>query len=159
MHEELCVVPNALAHELEQVRSGAREGTLVVFVGTTSLRTVESYFRLGARPGAWFPTRLFVHPQENSARACPAVGDALLTNFHQPESTLVMLVAALLGGGAWRGLYEHAIASDYRFFSYGDASLLLLSERACAALGPHTAPLASRGPHEAALARSEESDQ
>lgn len=149
MHEEWCVVPANVASALREARHEAARGetgTIVVFVGTTSMRTVESWFRSGAPEDTWFPTKLFVYPgapdavpPEAGPSAPLTVGDAILTNFHQPGSTLVMLVAALAGERAWRPLYEHAIAQRYRFLSYGDSGLLLFSRR----LSSVTLPLAS----------------
>jgi S-adenosylmethionine:tRNA ribosyltransferase-isomerase len=153
MHEEWACVPDDVALRLEAERmrraAGLPPEEITVFVGTTSLRAVESFLRRSdVQPGTWFSTRLFLKPEaaaEQSSAHCPRVlpraGDALLTNFHQPESTLIMLVAALVGADAWRPLYAHAVNARYRFFSYGDASLLLLSE----ALGADFTPFEFSG--------------
>jgi S-adenosylmethionine:tRNA ribosyltransferase-isomerase len=91
----------------------------VTAVGTTSLRALESATRDGRlRPGAG-ETRLFITP----GYPLRAV-DRLITNFHLPRSTLLMLVSAFAGIGRIRSAYAHAIAQRYRFFSYGDAMLL-----------------------------------
>ena len=144
MHEEWVCVPASLAASLEEERAararGEQPSDLIIFVGTTALRAVESFCRAGdaAKPGVWFPTRLFLRPSAGDGtqtRVTPVLGDALITNFHQPQSTLVMLIAALIGADAWRPLYEHAIAERYRFFSYGDASLLLFTD-AVSGIGP-----------------------
>jgi len=89
-------------------------------VGTTTLRALESAALPGGelRPGA-AETALFITPGFRFR-----VVDRLLTNFHLPRSTLLMLVSAFAGYGAIRAAYEHAIAQRYRFFSYGDALLL-----------------------------------
>jgi len=121
MHEEWFFVPPATAKILTDAQQGKGH---VVFVGTTSLRTVESYFRAQQPSGTWTSTRLFLYPQERPLAL--SVGDGLLTNFHQPESTLVMLVSALMGYSVWKEVYNHAIQKKYRFFSYGDANLILL---------------------------------
>lgn len=156
MHEERACVPAELASRLRaeleyraqvsrrepgpvSTNGAAGEPTglspreLFVCVGTTALRTVESFLRVdeGGQEdlaGRWFSTRLFLHPGADGVRIRPRLCDALLTNFHQPQSTLAMLVAALVGVDAWRTLYAHAIAAEYRFFSYGDANLLLLDD-------------------------------
>ena len=165
MHTEPLVVTAALLRQLL-----AHRPRPVVAVGTTSLRTLESLYWLGAALLATPPDDAAAPPAEllvdqwqpyDSPAARAGVGpeaaltallghlealgtdtldartrlliapgyrfrlvDGLITNFHQPESTLLLLVAALLGP-AWRAVYEHALAHDYRFLSYGDSSLLL----------------------------------
>jgi S-adenosylmethionine:tRNA ribosyltransferase-isomerase len=92
-----------------------------VAVGTTTVRVLESLEADAAgdvRPGAG-DTRLFIHPGHPFRLV-----DALITNFHLPRSSLLMLVAAFAGHDRIRALYAHAIADRYRFFSYGDAMLL-----------------------------------
>jgi S-adenosylmethionine:tRNA ribosyltransferase-isomerase len=89
-------------------------------VGTTSLRLLES---AAGEDGRFQPfaeeTAIFITPGYRFRAA-----DALLTNFHLPKSTLFMLVSAFSGAETMRAAYAHAIASEYRFYSYGDASLL-----------------------------------
>lgn len=75
----------------------------------------------------WISTDLFIRPKDREFVYQPVCGEGIITNFHQPESTLVMLIASLLGYSRWRELYRHAIASRYRLFSYGDSSLLVFS--------------------------------
>ncbi len=88
-------------------------------VGTTSVRSLESASVSGAlRPYAG-ETRLFIRP---GYRFCAV--DALITNFHLPESTLLMLVSAFAGHAHVMAAYRHAVAAGYRFFSYGDAMFL-----------------------------------
>ena len=123
MHEEWFLVPKSTAQILTEAQQG--KGT-IIFVGTTSLRAVESYFRAQQPKETWTATRLFLYPQERPLSL--AVGQGLLTNFHQPESTLVMLVSALMGYSFWKRSYTHAIQGKYRFFSYGDANLILFSD-------------------------------
>jgi S-adenosylmethionine:tRNA ribosyltransferase-isomerase len=117
MHEERFEIPEATALALESVlRDRARP---ILCVGTTSLRTLEGAWdgvHL-ARQGA---TRIFITPGHRLRTA-----DHLLTNFHLPESTLFVLVSALLGLELARAAYAEAIRERYRFFSYGDAMLLL----------------------------------
>lgn len=123
MHQEYCCVPSATA---EKINEAVKNNWPIIYVGTTALRTVESYFRFNAQPDQWFQTQLFIHPSDDTSRTFPTVGNALITNFHQPESTLVMLVSALLGMDFWKKMYTHAVENKYKFLSYGDSSLLLL---------------------------------
>jgi S-adenosylmethionine:tRNA ribosyltransferase-isomerase len=88
----------------------------VVAVGTTSVRTLESWAASGQPQG---DTAIFITPGFRFQ-----VVDALITNFHLPRSTLMMLVSAFAGYEHVMALYRHAIAARYRFFSYGDAMLL-----------------------------------
>jgi S-adenosylmethionine:tRNA ribosyltransferase-isomerase len=117
MHAEWGVLSTETA---ECIASAKREGGRIVAVGTTSLRLIES---AAAENGEVRPfageTRLFIMP----AYRFRAI-DLLLTNFHLPRSTLLMLVAALAGVERIKAAYAHAIASGYRFFSYGDACLI-----------------------------------
>ena len=118
MHSEVYELPESAATAVERTR---RAGHRVVAVGTTSARVLESRVtdqRL-VTPGAG-ETRLFLFP----GRPLRVV-DALLTNFHLPESTLLMLVAAFAGRERILRLYREAIELGYRFYSYGDAMLLL----------------------------------
>ena len=94
----------------------------MVAVGTTTVRTLESWAQSGKTTG---DTNIFITPGFSFK-----VVDVLITNFHLPKSTLMMLVSAFAGYAHIMGLYRHAIAQRYRFFSYGDAMLL---ERAKAA--------------------------
>ena len=90
-------------------------------VGTTALRLIETAARATGRVEPWEgPTDIFIYPGF-TFRAT----DALMTNFHLPRSTLLMLVAALMGKARVDRIYDHAVKSGYRFFSYGDASLLI----------------------------------
>ena len=120
MHSERYEVSAATATAIARTRAA---GGRVVAVGTTSLRALESA-ALRASPGASIAaasgeTDLFVTPGFRFR-----VVDLLLTNFHLPKSTLLMLVSAFAGMERIRALYAHAIAERYRFFSYGDAMLL-----------------------------------
>lgn len=113
MHSEWCEVPEATAALIAQAKQEAKR---VIAVGTTSLRTLESGAVQGqVRAGAW-ETELFIRPGYTFQ-----VTDALITNFHLPKSTLLMLVAAFMGYDKMRAVYRHAIEARYRFFSYGDA--------------------------------------
>jgi S-adenosylmethionine:tRNA ribosyltransferase-isomerase len=88
----------------------------VLAVGTTTVRTLESWAQTGLTQG---DTNIFITPGFQFK-----VVDLMLTNFHLPKSTLMMLVSAFAGYEHIMGLYRHAIAQRYRFFSYGDAMLL-----------------------------------
>jgi S-adenosylmethionine:tRNA ribosyltransferase-isomerase len=118
MHSEEYDLPASAA---EAIAAARRRGGRIVAVGTTSLRVLESCAgvdgRVSAGRGA---TSLFITPGYRF-RAI----DALLTNFHLPRSTLLMLVSAFVGRERLLGLYSQAIAAGYRFYSYGDAMLLL----------------------------------
>ena len=116
MHSEWFEVSSQTVEAIERVRSG---GGRIVAVGTTTLRALESAARGGALlPGAR-ETDIFITPG-----FVFQVVDLLVTNFHLPKSTLMMLVSAFAGHARVRALYEHAVRERYRFFSYGDAMLL-----------------------------------
>jgi len=117
MHAEYGVLSAETAHRIATAR---REGGRLVAVGTTSLRLIESAAddSSGVRPFAG-ETRLFIMPGYRFRAV-----DLLLTNFHLPRSTLLMLVAALAGLDRIKAAYAHAVAARYRFFSYGDACLI-----------------------------------
>lgn len=125
MHREWFEVPAATVEAIERTRAA---GGRIVAVGTTTLRALESAARAVA-PGAPLP----VGPAETEIFITPGfefrVVDRLVTNFHLPKSTLMMLVSAFAGFEPIRALYAHAIAQHYRFFSYGDAMLLDRSNR------------------------------
>ncbi|MEW6611424.1 MAG: tRNA preQ1(34) S-adenosylmethionine ribosyltransferase-isomerase QueA [Pseudomonadota bacterium] len=113
MHAEYLEVPPAT---VAAVAAARRRGGRVVAVGTTSLRALEAAAADGElRPYAG-ETRLFIYPGYRFR-----VVDALITNFHLPESTLLMLVCAFAGQTQTLAAYAHAVAREYRFFSYGDA--------------------------------------
>jgi S-adenosylmethionine:tRNA ribosyltransferase-isomerase len=118
MHAEWGRIDAATADRLNAARQA---GGRLVAVGTTSLRLLES---AAGKDGAIRPfegdTAIFITPGYRF-RAI----DGLMTNFHLPRSTLFMLVSALIGLERMHAAYAHAIAHDYRFYSYGDASLLL----------------------------------
>jgi S-adenosylmethionine:tRNA ribosyltransferase-isomerase len=105
---------------VDAVRATRERGGRVVAIGTTVARTLESAAANGTLRAGSGDTRLFIRP----GYAFKVV-DVLLTNFHLPESTLLMLVAALAGHERTFAAYAHAVAQRYRFFSYGDAMLLL----------------------------------
>ncbi len=104
----------------EEILSTKRAGGRVIPVGTTALRLIESAARDGALKPWRGDTDIFITPGFEFK-----VADGLMTNFHLPKSTLMMLVSALMGVERIKAIYAHAISGGYRFFSYGDASLLL----------------------------------
>ncbi len=118
MHAEWGRVDAATADRLNAVRAG---GGRVIAVGTTSLRLIESATGEDdkIRPFEG-DTAIFITPGYRFRGI-----DGLMTNFHLPKSTLFMLVSALMGRDRMQAAYAHAIAAEYRFYSYGDASLLL----------------------------------
>jgi S-adenosylmethionine:tRNA ribosyltransferase-isomerase len=123
MHAEWGTIDASVADALNAARRG---GGRIVAVGTTSLRLLES---AAGEDGTIAPfageTAIFITPGHRFRSV-----DALMTNFHLPRSTLFMLVAAFSGLETMQAAYAHAIASGYRFYSYGDASLLFRSSQA-----------------------------
>ena len=118
LHEEWRRLTPEVAERLNAARAG---GHRVVPVGTTAMRTLESCAdAAGQLQPATGPTDIFLKPGDK-IRAT----DALVTNFHLPRSSLFMLVCALMGTDIMQAAYAHAIAQEYRFYSYGDACLLL----------------------------------
>ena len=117
MHSEYCVIPEETARTINETK---RNGGRVICVGTTSCRTVESF---AAEDGTlkesagW--TSIFIYPGYRFK-----VLDALVTNFHLPQSTLIMLVSALAGREHVLAAYEEAVKERYRFFSFGDAMFI-----------------------------------
>ena len=117
MHHERFTVSEALCQAVHATRAA---GKRVIAVGTTSLRSLESAACDGELRACSGDTDIFITPGY-SFKVC----DGLITNFHLPESTLLMLVSAFIGHEQAMALYRTAIEQRYRFFSYGDASLLL----------------------------------
>lgn len=117
MHSEFCIVPDETAESVNAVK---RAGGRVIAVGTTSCRTLESFTTedgtLQATSG-W--TNIFIYPGYKFKSI-----DALITNFHLPESTLIMLVSALAGRENILNAYNTAVKERYRFFSFGDAMFI-----------------------------------
>lgn len=126
LHAEWCELTPQAADTINQARA---EGRRVLCCGTTALRLLETAARGITDPRAPIPpyrglTDIFILPGFPFRAA-----DMLLTNFHLPRSTLLMLVSAFAGMRRMRAAYEHAVASRYRFFSYGDASLLFRQDQ------------------------------
>lgn len=117
MHSEFCIIPPETAETVNRTRA---EGGRIVAVGTTSCRTLESFAAedgtLSATSG-W--TDIFIYPGYRFKCI-----DALITNFHLPESTLIMLISALAGRGSVLHAYAEAVRERYRFFSFGDAMFI-----------------------------------
>jgi len=113
MHSEVFHVPQEVMDRAERAKAAGRK---VISVGTTALRALESAALYGKTQGE---TSIFITPGYQFR-----VVDRLLTNFHLPKSTLLMLVSAFSGMEAIRRAYHHAIRENYRFFSYGDAMLI-----------------------------------
>ena len=116
MHAEYIEVSAAVA---QQVRATRARGGRVVAVGTTSVRSLESASQSGEIAAFSGDSRIFIYPGYQFKSV-----DALFTNFHLPESTLIMLVSALAGQVPVMAAYREAVAERYRFFSYGDAMLV-----------------------------------
>jgi S-adenosylmethionine:tRNA ribosyltransferase-isomerase len=114
MHQEMFRVPSATQSKIESVK---QKGGRVVAVGTTVVRALETWGAEGRVDGE---SNLFIYPEYDFK-----VVDGLITNFHLPRSTLLMLVAALTGQTRLKQAYAEAIRQNYRFFSYGDAMLIL----------------------------------
>jgi S-adenosylmethionine:tRNA ribosyltransferase-isomerase len=117
MHAEYLEVPDATCAAVRRTRS---RGGRVVAVGTTAVRALESAAQGGELQPFAGDSRIFIYPGYRFR-----VIDGLITNFHLPESTLLMLVCALAGIEETLAAYRHAVEERYRFFSYGDAMLLL----------------------------------
>lgn len=117
MHSEYCVISQETADVINQTK---RDGGRVICVGTTSCRTIESWANddgtMEAKAG-W--TSIFIYPGYRFK-----VLDCLITNFHLPESTLIMLVSALAGRENVMNAYQQAVQERYRFFSFGDAMFI-----------------------------------
>ncbi|MCA0942376.1 tRNA preQ1(34) S-adenosylmethionine ribosyltransferase-isomerase QueA [Salipiger pacificus] len=118
MHGEWGEVTDSAAAEIAATKAA---GGRVIPVGTTALRLIETAARESGAIAPWTGvTDIFIYPGFEFH-----VADALMTNFHLPKSTLMMLVAAFMGKARMDRVYAHALAERYRFFSYGDASLLI----------------------------------
>jgi S-adenosylmethionine:tRNA ribosyltransferase-isomerase len=114
-HERYFIPPETIA----VIHAAKAKGGRVIAVGTTSLRALEAASQNGVLAEPIGDTDIFITPGFEFK-----VVDRLITNFHLPKSTLLMLVAAFIGFDTMRSAYDHAVAQEYRFFSYGDAMLL-----------------------------------
>ena len=117
MHSEFCIIPERTARIVTETK---RAGGRVIAVGTTSCRTLESFANEdGSLPVSSGWTNIFIYPGYRFKCI-----DALITNFHLPESTLIMLVSALAGREHVLNAYKCAVEEKYRFFSFGDAMMI-----------------------------------
>ena len=113
MHEEFYQIPEETIKEIEKTK---KKGKKVIAVGTTVVRTLETYAKTGKKEGF---SNLFIYPPYEFK-----IVDALITNFHLPKSTLLLLVSAFAGKDFIFKAYNDAVEKKYRFFSYGDAMLI-----------------------------------
>jgi S-adenosylmethionine:tRNA ribosyltransferase-isomerase len=117
MHREWL---NVGAELVEKIRRTREQGGRIVAIGTTVVRALETATRDGVLQPFAGETQIFIFPGYRITSV-----DALVTNFHLPESTLLMLVCAFAGRETMLAAYRHAVEQRYRFFSYGDAMLIL----------------------------------
>ncbi len=116
MHSEYYEVSQAVVDKIQHTKQA---GGRVVAIGTTAVRSLESAAKSGTLKATQEETDIFIYPGYQFK-----VVDKLVTNFHLPKSSLLMLVSAFIGRERMLEIYQHAIAKEYRFFSYGDAMLL-----------------------------------
>ena len=117
MHSEFGEINQKTVDEIRQTK---KNGGRIIPVGTTALRLLETAAQSNDILSEWRgETDIFIYPGYKFI-----VADGLMTNFHLPKSTLMMLVSALMGKETIESIYNHAITKKYRFFSYGDSSLL-----------------------------------
>jgi len=117
MHSEKFILDN---YSAERINSARSEGRRIVAVGTTSLRVLESTFKNGFNVAGEGKTDIFIYPPAEVKSA-----DVLFTNLHTPGSTLLMLVSAFAGYNLIMDAYKEAVKMEYRFFSYGDAMMII----------------------------------
>ncbi|MCX8124649.1 MAG: S-adenosylmethionine:tRNA ribosyltransferase-isomerase [Spirochaetes bacterium] len=117
MHTEEYFLPK---ETVEAIYKAKESGGRIIAVGTTSLRVLESVYSNGKYSYGHGATDIFIHPPYKVESV-----DALITNFHTPKSTLLMLVAAFAGYDCIMDAYKEAVKEKYRFFSYGDAMLII----------------------------------
>lgn len=130
MHSEVAHVPEATVEAVNRTRA---RGGRVVAVGTTSVRSLESASRGGVLRAFRGETDIFIHPGYRFQ-----IVDAMVTNFHLPESTLIMLVSAFAGYNNVMAAYAEAVREKYRFFSYGDAMFITGQEPSLGTLRAHS---------------------
>lgn len=133
MHSERFLVPRST---FDAIMTAKKQGRKIIVVGTTALRSLEGLAQLSHERSlpmeqfldTWLRTDIFIRPKYRSDRFNPWAADYLMTNFHQPHSTLFMLICSLVGFDNAHRIYGEAIGSGYRLFSYGDSSLLYLRQ-------------------------------
>jgi len=131
MHSEQFKVPKKT---FEAIQLQKKKNLPVILVGTTTLRALATTYKLAEKNNVdilkysdqWLETDLFLYPKTREQKQSIPFADALMTNFHQPCSTLFMLVAALIGLDRAQKMYREAVEKRYRFFTYGDSSFLWL---------------------------------
>ncbi len=116
MHQELATIPEDTARAINQAKA---DGRRIICVGTTSVRSLESFYCEGRLLSGSKWTDIFIYPGFQFQ-----ITDALITNFHLPQSTLLMMISAFAGYDLIRQAYSEAIENRYRFFSYGDAMFI-----------------------------------
>ncbi|MDA9951680.1 S-adenosylmethionine:tRNA ribosyltransferase-isomerase, partial [Oligoflexaceae bacterium] len=129
MHFEWCKFGRKT---IESIIEAKKSGRSILAIGTTAFRAIESFAVLTGcdsdamlnQADSFFKTDLFIKPMNRMDRFRPKYVDQIITNFHQPQSTLLMLISALLGYEQTMAMYRHAVDQKYRLFSYGDSSLL-----------------------------------
>ena len=117
MHSEHCQISEVVAAKINQAK---KDGSRIIAVGTTTTRTLESFAQNGHLKNGSHWTEIFLYPGKEIQ-----IIDGLITNFHMPESTLMMLVSAFAGYENIMNAYKIAVEKKYRFFSYGDSMLIL----------------------------------
>lgn len=128
MHEETYMISDSSFKTIWEAKS---EGRPILYVGTTAMRAMESFWLLAKKDPdclpslieKWHQTNIFIHPSHTDELYRSFWSNGILTNFHQPKSSLFLLMCALFGKASMLSTYEHAIKSGYRFFSYGDCGL------------------------------------
>ena len=121
--EYYCVPKDSTA----KISAAQQQGQAIIAVGTTSMRALESFKQLNApQPDTWYETDLYLHPQSPLRSQ---LFSGLITNFHQPSSTLFQLISALIGAQEAERMYLHAVKQRYRFYSFGDSCLFDLPHR------------------------------
>ena len=130
MHEEMFYIPEETLCAILEAKKQGRE---IITVGTTSMRSLEALVDISKKTNTpienltntWLSTDLFIYPKDDDDRYKPNFATGMITNFHQPESTLFMLISALVGRNNAVSFYEDSIDKGARLFSYGDSSLLI----------------------------------
>ena len=117
MHSEHCMITNDVA---SKINTAKKDGRRIIAVGTTTTRTLESFAENGHLNSGSHWTEIFLYPGKNIQ-----IINGLITNFHMPESTLMMLVSAFAGYENIMNAYKIAVKEKYRFFSYGDSMMIL----------------------------------
>jgi S-adenosylmethionine:tRNA ribosyltransferase-isomerase len=116
MHSEIFEINQSTVDKINQTKAN---GGRIIAIGTTTVRVLESSLKNGKLIAQQGETNIFIYPGYQFQ-----IIDSLITNFHLPKSSLLMLVSALIGHTKMMEIYQHAIKEHYRFFSYGDAMLL-----------------------------------